>query len=677
MTLSTSTITLAPGSSRTYSLAPGEAVTVATEPNCYVTVTETPDVITSADLDGQTNVRTSILQYKGSWTYGPYALGGTVVVAVSSTKSTSSVSATLGSAAAAVVGASGSSGGASFSAGSYNPSAIASAMQSVFLFWDVPLQTGCQTKPIFLTYIDAINGDDSAAGTYAAPKRTAVVANWTGSKTSWFSNEMLLFRAGQTHTLTATGTSIGLTTTKHLGAYWKPGDNPLSRPTIKSLNDTGAAGANSRAAISASGTLTNIIVRDIILDVSDVPNRHGLHFYQTADGQTITNISIINVDVIGGTITDAYAYTGIAATYFGQYARLTPYGTSKNILIANCNVLGYPGHGIGVFGTFGENLANGKWHGVDVINCASVGNGAGYDTHAFSSYSGGVLLDWSSASWTNTTSTIYWHDIDSRYGRDIPSIDVVFYQQGAGGEVFQLVQNTATPTTPSVGEYGFDVGTTGAQRLYVNINAVVSATQIFSTAVVSIKGIRYIRCLATNQLRAGRSGAIEGHGFAFDDMTSNCAMIECTSIGNAGHGVTLNRGNGISVIGCDIHGNGLAAVKANFGWSHVIAKSALSGAGFSDTVTPFKGLVHLASASHRSLPNTISGGVVANCSIELTGVNTGVVAVLGATSGNAPIISVEASVFELGVGSLQEGRVQMSPTSNLRYVPATVAGLTQ
>lgn len=105
MTLSTSTVTLAPGSSRTYTLAPGEAVTVATEPNCYVTVTETPDVISSADLDGQTNVRTSILQYKGEWTYGPYALGGTVVVAVSLAKSTSSVSVTLGSAAAAVVAA--------------------------------------------------------------------------------------------------------------------------------------------------------------------------------------------------------------------------------------------------------------------------------------------------------------------------------------------------------------------------------------------------------------------------------------------------------------------------------------------------------------------------------------------------------------------------------------------
>jgi len=55
-------------------------------------------------------VRTSILQYKGEWTYGPYALGGTVVVAVSLSKSTSSVSATLGSAAAAVVGAGGGRG---------------------------------------------------------------------------------------------------------------------------------------------------------------------------------------------------------------------------------------------------------------------------------------------------------------------------------------------------------------------------------------------------------------------------------------------------------------------------------------------------------------------------------------------------------------------------------------
>ncbi len=107
MTLSTSTVTLAPGSSRTYTLAPGEAVTVATEPNCYVTVTETPDVITTADQGGQTNVRESILQYKGEWTYGPYALGGTVVVDVSLAKSTSSVAVTLGSAAAAVVGAAG------------------------------------------------------------------------------------------------------------------------------------------------------------------------------------------------------------------------------------------------------------------------------------------------------------------------------------------------------------------------------------------------------------------------------------------------------------------------------------------------------------------------------------------------------------------------------------------
>lgn len=107
MTLSTSTVTLAPGESRTYTLAPGEAITVACNPNVICTVTEAPEVIATADQGGQTNNRVSNLQYRGTYSYGPYALGGTVAVVVSS-RSTSSVSVTLGSSAAVVVGAGGS-----------------------------------------------------------------------------------------------------------------------------------------------------------------------------------------------------------------------------------------------------------------------------------------------------------------------------------------------------------------------------------------------------------------------------------------------------------------------------------------------------------------------------------------------------------------------------------------
>lgn len=111
MTLSTSTASLAPGESRTYNLAPGEAVTVNCNPNVICTVTETPDVIATADQAGQTNNRVSNLRYRGTYTYGPYMLGGTVLVQVSA-RSTSSVSVTLGSTAAAVVGAAGVSIGA-------------------------------------------------------------------------------------------------------------------------------------------------------------------------------------------------------------------------------------------------------------------------------------------------------------------------------------------------------------------------------------------------------------------------------------------------------------------------------------------------------------------------------------------------------------------------------------
>jgi hypothetical protein len=104
MTLSTSTITLAPGQSRTYNLAPGEAVTVNCDPNVICTVTETPDVIATADQAGQTNNRVSNLQYRGNYTYGPYMFGGTVAVAVSA-RSTSSVSVTLLSSVVAIFGA--------------------------------------------------------------------------------------------------------------------------------------------------------------------------------------------------------------------------------------------------------------------------------------------------------------------------------------------------------------------------------------------------------------------------------------------------------------------------------------------------------------------------------------------------------------------------------------------
>jgi len=80
MALSTSTSTLAVGASRTFNLSPGSALTLTTLPNCRVTVTETPNTVSASGVGGNAS-RTHNLQLGQTVTYGPYPMGGTVVVA--------------------------------------------------------------------------------------------------------------------------------------------------------------------------------------------------------------------------------------------------------------------------------------------------------------------------------------------------------------------------------------------------------------------------------------------------------------------------------------------------------------------------------------------------------------------------------------------------------------------
>ena len=80
MTLSTSTSTLAAGASRTFNLSPGSALTLVAPPNVRATVTETPNTVSASDVGGNAS-RTHNLQMVQTVTYGPYPMGGTVVVA--------------------------------------------------------------------------------------------------------------------------------------------------------------------------------------------------------------------------------------------------------------------------------------------------------------------------------------------------------------------------------------------------------------------------------------------------------------------------------------------------------------------------------------------------------------------------------------------------------------------
>jgi lysophospholipase L1-like esterase len=71
--------TLTAGNSRTFALAPGSALTLTLLPNPRVSVTETPETVSASGVGGNAP-RSHFLQYGGVFTYGPYPMGGSIVV---------------------------------------------------------------------------------------------------------------------------------------------------------------------------------------------------------------------------------------------------------------------------------------------------------------------------------------------------------------------------------------------------------------------------------------------------------------------------------------------------------------------------------------------------------------------------------------------------------------------
>lgn len=87
MALSTSTDSLAVGASRTFNLSPGSALTLVAPPNVRATITETPNTVSASGVGGNAS-RVHNLQLAQTVTYGPYPMGGTVVVANASDSGT-------------------------------------------------------------------------------------------------------------------------------------------------------------------------------------------------------------------------------------------------------------------------------------------------------------------------------------------------------------------------------------------------------------------------------------------------------------------------------------------------------------------------------------------------------------------------------------------------------------
>lgn len=88
MGISTSTGTLTAGQSRTFNLSPASAVTLTLSPNVRVTITETPAIVAATGLGGNAS-RVHEPRLPGVVTYGPYPMGGSVLVEVESNSGSS------------------------------------------------------------------------------------------------------------------------------------------------------------------------------------------------------------------------------------------------------------------------------------------------------------------------------------------------------------------------------------------------------------------------------------------------------------------------------------------------------------------------------------------------------------------------------------------------------------
>lgn len=407
------------------------------------------------------------------------------------------------------------------------------------------------TLPTGVFYVDPDNGSDTSSGNSAAvPKKTLDTTLWTGSRTSWAQGEMALMRSGSTYIHADTANPIDISG-RYMGVY---GGN--SRAIVRGTN----AGTIKAMVYSSEPTLPG--------GVFDIEFVGG-------DGSSTDRNGLQILNNTGAFVARNCLFRGHRSANFGTWraalsierkltSTKTAYTVAENVRIEDCIFHDNGGHGTLVYGVYGSTNSEGEWVGVDYINCHSYNNGLDQEAHGFSCTIVTKIKD-VAQTYTPVSGTIYTVPTTSVFDSFtfVPTIDVVYLN--LAGQMLWLRQNTSTPTTPGVGEYGFDAA---AQLLYLNANRVLSADLL--TAVPSTtKGVRYFHCLAEGNVGDGA----EGHGFALDDWTSHNAIIQCTSGNNGGCGVSINRGGFNRVLDCSVYGNALPAVRLNQGLSNEIRRN--------------------------------------------------------------------------------------------------------
>lgn len=314
-------------------------------------------------------------------------------------------------------------------------------------------------------------------------------------------------------------------------------------------------------------------------------NRITLGAYYNSDGSDDT--SKARPIIIGGDTDDAairfhntsglifqdlqFSIPTTSGNGSGLYGYAQSAGAGYYITIRRCRAFDCKNSGIGVAAQYRVGSAVQSFSGIVIEDCESYNTGAigivigggkrtgsiirrckvvkACQTLDYGGLYGGcikLVIASGAAGWTLASGTIYYRDllktdINSAMAGVLERIEAVSISHATYGT--RLILNTATPTTPAPGEYGY----TGADpvRLYVNFNvAAASLPQMFVIPEVSHFEVYDCEVAETKTRGAG-----ENYAFYADDGAS-ARYVRCWAHNNESRGFMIHRGSGCVVESC-------------------------------------------------------------------------------------------------------------------------------
>ncbi len=508
-----------------------------------------------------------------------------------------------------------------------------------------------------IIHIDPVNGSDSATGSRENPKRTFNPSAWTntiGGSNSFIANDMAVFKRGTSYVHT---TSLPISfggSNRHLGSY---GDPSVPRPVLRSTHAEVAG-----AYVVEINAADNCSFSDLDVDASDVGGRSGISVSNGTREADQYGITVQNSRITGVTCTVSGSYPSATGTlraglrvqnnsYTGD--RSSAYPTMYDIDILNVDADGCGYHGFHTTGVTGK-VINNVLRGIRFRGCRAINNGWQFDGHGFSSFAFQTKRN-ALPVYTLASGTTYYFqtNVAAFYGAGVkvPDVEIVIMHTASPTQTIYLRKNTATPTTPAVGEFGFDYAT---QRVYVNVGrsgiptGAANASWWVDTCTYATRGITYDRCLAMGTKWAQQTNIIEGHGFAFDDLSGENQILNCESINNAGLGVSFNRGRRNWVINSRITGNARGAMGGP-SMGHRIWANWVEEASFAES-SAGKGVINFTPPTYLFSDEPVRLGGFRR--LAYTGSDTSVFLVSGNGDFTSAGVVLENSVVDPGVGRI-------------------------